>query len=114
MQVKSHLLHLREGYIEARRAARPWRRSWRRRAPAFAALLRNVARLHRRPYTDRMEATRQGARAAGLPDDIVDAVLALEHPAHVPDVRPGAAVSRDYLAAVERLARPSTDGAWTA
>jgi len=50
-----------------------------------------------------MEATRQGARAAGLPDDTVSAVLALEHPSAVPASDP-ARLFPAYLAAVERLA----------
>ena len=72
-------------------------------APAFAALLRNVGRLTGVQTSDRMEATRQGARAAGLSDDVVDAVLALEHPSALPASDP-ARLFPDYLAAVERLA----------
>jgi hypothetical protein len=50
-----------------------------------------------------MEATRQGARAAGLPDDTVSAVLALEHSSALPASDP-ARLFPAYLAAVERLA----------
>ena len=72
-------------------------------APAFAALLRNVGRLSGVQTHDRMEATRQGARAAGLSGDVVDAVLSLESPSALPASDPARLVP-DHLAAVERLA----------
>jgi hypothetical protein len=50
-----------------------------------------------------MDTTRQGARAAGLSDDTVSAVLALEHPSALPASDP-ARLFPAYLAAVERLA----------
>ena len=104
-QVKSHLLHLREEYIEA--AGRPHAVATlvQTSAPAFAALLRGVARLLGRPTGERTAATIEGARAARLPESIVSAVLALE------PQRTGGMASTDparlfpeYLAAVEQLA----------
>jgi hypothetical protein len=50
-----------------------------------------------------MEATRQGASAAGLSMTTVDAILALETPSALPASDP-ARLFPDYLAAVERLA----------
>jgi hypothetical protein len=79
-------------------------------APAFASLLRNVAKLHGVSSTERMDLTRRGAQAAGIADAVVDAVLALEH-------KPTAAVVDaarlfpSYLAAIERLAE--TVDQWT-
>jgi hypothetical protein len=106
--VKSHLVHLREGYIEA--GARPSAVAdlVTASAPGFTALLRNVARLNGVMTSDRADATRRGARAANLPEHIVDDVLALEQ-------KPGnsgvdaARIFPDYLGAVEQLAR-TVDG----
>jgi hypothetical protein len=104
-QVKSHLLHLREEYIEA--AARPHAVAAlvQESAPAFAALLRSVGELLGRASADRSAATLEGARAAGVPDSVVSAVLALD------PQRTGTIASTDparlfpeYLAALERLA----------
>lgn len=103
-QVKSHLLHLREEYIEA--GGRPIAIAdlVQASAPAFAALLRNVARLHGSATSDRVAATREGARLAGLADGIVGDVLALEQPSIVGSSDP-ARLFPEYLAAVEQLAR---------
>ena len=103
-QVKSHLLHLREEYIEA--AGRPLAVAdlVQASAPGFAALLRNVARLHGNTMGDRVAATRDGARLASLQDGIVADVLALEQPSGLPSTDP-ARLFPEYLAAVERLAR---------
>jgi hypothetical protein len=103
-QIKSHLVHLREGYIES--AGRPSAVSElvTASAPGFTALLRNVARLNGVVTGDRTDATRRGARAASLSERVVDDVLALEH-------KPGnsgvdaARLFPDYLAVVEQLAR---------
>jgi hypothetical protein len=102
-QIKSHLLHLREGYIETGGRPGSIAALVKQAAPPFAALLRNVARLHGVETHDRMEATRQGARAAGLSEDVVSAVLAMEVPSTPPSIDP-ARLFPEYLAAVEHLA----------
>ena len=102
-QAKSHLLHLRQGYVQTGGRLPAVARLVAQSAPAFAALLRNVGRLTGVQTTDRMEATRQGAKAAGLSIDTVDAILALESPSALPASDP-ARLFPDYLAAVERLA----------
>jgi hypothetical protein len=102
-QAKSHLLHLRQGYVQTGGRLPAVARLVSQSAPAFAALLRNVGRLTGVQTSDRMEATRQGARAAGLSSDTVDAILALESPSALPASDP-ARLFPDYLAAVERLA----------
>lgn len=102
-QVKSHLLHLREGYMEAAGRPAAIARVVAASAPAFTALLRNVARLTDVTTPDRMEATRAGARAAGVPDGIISDLLALERPQALPTTDP-ARLFPEYLAAVERLA----------
>ena len=103
-QVKSHLVHLRESYIETGGAPRPIADLVRTAAPAFAALLRNVARLGDVHTAERLEATREGARLAGIDERVVAEILGLERPAGAP----GGDVARffpAYLAAVEQLAR---------
>ena len=102
-QAKSHLLHLRQGYMLTGGRLPAVARLVAQSAPAFAALLRNVGRLTGVQISDRMESTRQGASAAGLPLDTVDAILALESPSALPASDP-ARLFPDYLAAVERLA----------
>jgi hypothetical protein len=102
-QAKSHLLHLRQGYVQTGGRLPAVARLVAESAPAFAALLRNVGRLGGVQSSDRMEATRQGAKAAGLSIDTVDAILALESPSALPASDP-ARLFPDYLTAVERLA----------
>ena len=103
-QIKSHLVHLREAYIEAGGTPRAVADLVTASAPAFGALLRHVARLNGSVEADRAAATREGARAAELPDGLVTSILALERPSGVKAVD-GARFFPDYLAAVEQLAR---------
>jgi hypothetical protein len=103
-QVKSHLVHLRETFIETRGRPAEIGELVRTAAPAFAALLRNVARLSDVHNHDRQEATRQGAHITGVADHVVTAVLALERPSGVRSSDP-AGLFPEYLAAVEQLAR---------
>jgi hypothetical protein len=104
IQVKSHLLHLREGFIESGGQPAAVGRLVTASAAAFTALLRNVARLNDVSTTDRMDATRAGARLSGVPEGIVSDLLALEHHADVPTSDP-ARLFPGYLAAVDKLAR---------
>ena len=103
LQIKSHLVHLREGYLEAGGGLRAIADLVVASAPAFAALLRNVARLRGVSSTERMETTRRGATEAGVPADVVEAVLALEHRPTAGAVD-AARLFPQYLAAVEQLA----------
>jgi hypothetical protein len=103
LQIKSHLVHLREGYLEAAGGLRAVSALVVASAPAFAAQLRNVARLRGVSSTERVETTRRGAGVAGVPADVVDAVLALEHRPTAGAVDAARLFPR-YLAAVEQLA----------
>jgi hypothetical protein len=103
-QVKSHLLHLREGYIESGGRPQAIADLVTASAPAFVALLRQVAWLCGTPGPGRAEATRDGARAAGLPDGVVSDLLALERRSTIPTTD-AARLFPDYLAAVEQLTR---------
>jgi len=110
-QAKSHLLHLRQGYMLTGGRLPAVARLVAQSAPAFAALLRNVGRLNGVHTSDRMDATRQAASAARLSLDTVDAILALESPSALPASDP-ARLFPDYLAAVERL--PAVVDQWRA
>ena len=103
-QVKSHLLHLREAYIESGGRPQAVADLVTTSAPAFAALLRHVARLGGSTIADRAAATLEGARAAGLADGIVGDVLALERRLAIPTTD-AARLFPAYIAAIEQLAR---------
>jgi hypothetical protein len=103
-QIKSHLVHLREGFLEAEGRPAAVADLVARSAPAFTALLRHVAWLSGARTSNRADAAREGARAAGLNDDLLADMLALEQRASIPTSDP-ARHFPDYLAAVEQLAR---------
>ena len=105
-QIKSHLLHLREEYIEAAGQPHAVAAVVQASTPGFAALLRSVARLHGATTSDRAAATREGARAAQLPETVVSAVLALEPARQATGVSSTdpARLFPEYLSAVEQLA----------
>ncbi len=103
-QVKSHLVHLREGFIEAAGRPQAINELVAASAPAFTALLRNVGRLLGVPNGDRSTLTHESAQRAGLPGNLVGALLTLEQPDPVVSTD-GSRMFPDYLAAVEQLAR---------
>ena len=103
-QIKSHLVHLREGFVEAGGTPRAVTELVTASAPAFGSLLRNIARLNGSDARDRATATREGARLAQLPDSVVTDILSLERPSAVTTTDP-ARLFPEYLAAVEQLAR---------
>lgn len=110
-QVKSHLVHLREGFIESGGRPQAVANLVSTSAAAFGALLRSVAHLNGNTAEGRAEAARAGARAAGLPEDVVSCVLTLEHRTDLP-ATDAARLFPAYLDAVEQLAR--TVDAWRA
>ncbi|HTI44337.1 MAG TPA: hypothetical protein VL693_21060 [Vicinamibacterales bacterium] len=103
-QIKSHLVHLREGFIETAGTPRAIADLVVASAPAFSALLRNIARLNGSTATDRATATREGARAAQLADGVVTDILGLEQPSAL-KATDAARLYPEYLTAVEQLAR---------
>jgi hypothetical protein len=103
-QIKSHLVHLREGFIEAGGIPRAIADLVTASAPSFGALLRNIARLNGSLAGDRAAATRDGARDAQLSDAVVIDILALERPSALKAID-AARLFPEYLAAVEQLAR---------
>jgi hypothetical protein len=102
-QVKSHLVHLREALIESGGQPGSVANLVAASAPAFTALLRNVARLNGVLTSDRAEATRLGAQAVRIPEQLVADLLSLEHSSGMVAVD-SARLFPEYLAAVERLA----------
>jgi hypothetical protein len=103
-QIKSHLVHLREGFIEAGGTPRAVTELVTASAPAFGSLLRNIARLNGSDTRDRATATRDGALLAQLPQSVVTDILSLERPSAMATTDP-ARLFPEYLAAVEQLAR---------
>ncbi|MBM3819406.1 MAG: hypothetical protein FJW14_10390 [Acidimicrobiia bacterium] len=103
-QAKSHLVHLREGFIEAGGDPKAVAGLVTASAPAFAALLRHVAHLCGGSASGHAEATREGARSAGLPDAVVTSILALEQRSGIPTTD-AARLFPAYLSAVEQLTR---------
>ena len=110
-QIKSHLVHLREGFMEAGGVPRAIAELVAASAPAFGALLRNLARLDGSREHDRASATRHGARLAQLPDGVVTDILSLERSSAM-RTTDAARLFPEYLAAVEQLARFIND--WNA
>lgn len=103
-QIASHLLHLREGFMEA--GANPTRvgQLVAASAPAFTAILRNLARLEGAAPLERAQATHHGARAMGISAQLVDDMLHIEGASLIATVDP-ARLFPEYLAAVEHMAR---------
>jgi len=101
-QAKSHLLHLREGYIEAAADPLAVARLVAASSSAFAALLRSIARLHGASGQSRNEVAVAGARASGLDETLVRDVLSLDQASS--PTADGARLFPAYLASVEQLA----------
>ena len=108
-QIKSHLLHLREGFIEAGGKPVAIGALVTSSAPAFIALLRHVAWLNGGANSDRLQSTREGAQAAGISERLVSDMIALERGGAMQVTDPARLVP-EYLGAVEQLAR--TVDAW--
>jgi hypothetical protein len=103
VQVRSHLLHLREGYIESRGRSDELAALISRSAAPLAALVKSVARLHGAPAATNLEAAGVVERMACLAPGSLATVIALTSgPPLTPDgarrMFPG------YLAGLDRLA----------
>ena len=102
--VKSHLVHLRENYIESRGRQSDIRALMHEAAPAFAVLLRRLARLDGFPADTASDLGTYAAQRPGLDARVVGDVLAL---AKEPEGSGVDAVRLypTYLAAIEKLWR---------
>lgn len=103
VQAKSHLLHLREGFVEAAGRATDLAALIAASAPALRALLTSVARLQGRDASD-PDALGRFSETLHLPADAVRAVLALRSPRDLGPIE-AERIFPAYLDAAERLAR---------
>lgn len=102
-QVKSHLVHLREDFLEGGGRPSNVAALVRESAPAFTALLRHLARLDGVSVETTAELIAYASGRLGLNGRIVSDVVALSSQEGMASVDPGR-IFPDYLAAVERLA----------
>jgi hypothetical protein len=113
-QVKSHLVHLREGFIESGGRPKEIADLVSTSAPAFAALLRSMARLGGEAPQGRAEAGGGGGPPppppppGGGPPTVVADILSLEHGTN-PATIDAAKLFPSYLEAVEQLASAVDD-----
>jgi plasmid stability protein len=102
VQARSHLLHLREGYLETQGRGDVLADLVRQSSAPLTALLRNVARLEGETAPDAEAAARAVERELGVPDRSFGAVVRLS-----PESRLSSDEARrlfpGYLDAVERL-----------
>ena len=103
VQAKSHLLHLREGYIEAGGRGAAIARLIADSVAAFRGLLANLARLEG-ARAESVEALASHAETIGLSGSIVSEIIRIR-PSDDLTAADGQRLFPSYLAAVERLAR---------
>jgi len=103
VQAKSHLVHLREAFIESGGKPDAVAALVAASARPFESLLRNIAHLQGAHARTRDELARHAEQAVGIPASVVHRVIALLHPA---DLSPSdaARLFPSYVEAVERLA----------
>jgi hypothetical protein len=102
VQARSHVLHLREGYLEAGGEPAAIARLVADSAPALRALLVNLSLLEDRVMTDTAALADHAQRVAGVPASVLAEVLA-QSASRVP-AGDAARLFPPYLAAMERLA----------
>ena len=103
VQAKSHLVHLREDYLESGGRPAVVAGLVRESAPAFAALLRHLARLDNASLGTTGELVAHASRRIGLDARVVGDILSLTESDGMSTVDAGR-IFPGYLAAVERLA----------
>jgi len=103
VQARSHLLHLREGYLETEGRGDALAVLIARSAAPFAALLKSVARLQGLSTHDAAAAARHAERALDLPGGIVAEVVKLANVSEISSAE-ATRLFPSYLDAVERLA----------
>lgn len=103
VQVKSHLLHLREDFLEGGGRPSEIDHLVRESAPGFAALLKHLARLGDAPSAGTAHLIEYATRRMGLGTHLVGDLLALAEPDGMPAVDT-VKLFPAYLAAMERMA----------
>jgi len=111
IQARSHLLHLREGYIETRGRSDALAVLIVRSAAPFAALVSSVTRLEGQTTRDAAAAARQAERTLGLAGTVISEIVGLVGVKEMPSAD-AERLFPPYLDAVERLVK-YVDG-WTA
>jgi hypothetical protein len=110
VQARSHLLHLREGFLETRGRADALAVLIVRSAAPFAALLASLARLQGLALADPAAAGRHAERTLELPPGVVTDVVKLAHVTEISSAE-ASRIFPAYLDAAERLST-YVDG-WT-
>jgi hypothetical protein len=103
-QAKSHLVHLREGFLEARAEPAAVARLVAASVPAFRTLLLNLVRLDGAAAHDREALVRHVAARIEAPPELLERVLSLHSPGDL-DRSDSLRVYAGYLDSVERLTR---------
>ncbi len=111
IQARSHLLHLREGYLETRGRGDALADLISRSVPPFVALVKSVARLQGAPSLDKNAAAALVERAAGLRAGSLGEIVKLPSAAS-PSSEDARRLFPGYLDAIERLM--SYIDSWTA
>jgi hypothetical protein len=104
VQARSHLLHLREGYLETRGQADALAVLIVQSAAPFAALLKSVARLQGVSTHDAHAAGRHAERTLDIPGGIVTDVIKLAGVTEISSTEAGR-IFPAYVEAVERLVK---------
>jgi hypothetical protein len=104
VQARSHLLHLREGYLETQGRADALAALLVRSAPAFAALVTSMARLEGRDPHDPMAAARHAESLLGIDRGTMTEIVELAGAQEIPSAKAGH-LFPPYLDAVQRLVR---------
>jgi hypothetical protein len=102
IQARSHLLHLREGYMETGGRSDAVAALIERSSGPLAALVHNVARLEGHPAAAAAAAAAHVEAAAGLPPGVLGEIVALAPAATLTSER-ARALFPSYLSAVHRL-----------
>jgi hypothetical protein len=104
VQVKSHLLHLREDYLEGGGRPADVELLVRESAPGFAVVLRHLARLDDMPATTNAEIADYATRRISLDEHVVDNMLTLADADDVTAPVDPARMFPSYLEAMDKLA----------
>jgi hypothetical protein len=104
VQARSHLLHLREGYLETRGRADALAMLLVQSAHAFAALLTSVARLEGQAGDDLGASARHAERTLGVAPGAIASISALVGVSEISSAQ-ATQLFPPYLDAVERLVR---------
>ena len=103
VQAKSHLIHLREDYVQSVGRPSDVETLVRESAPGFGALVRHLARLDGVPAASRIELARYATETIGLDAHTVGDLLAFADSDGMPSVD-ATRLFPSYLSCMERLA----------